>query len=36
MRSDSDYYRLIHIRDNLVKAALFIDDKSFYAVTRAL
>ena len=46
MRSDSDYYRLIHIRDNIVKAALFIeamsyeqfrdDDKSFYAVTRAL
>lgn len=46
MRSDGDTYRLIHIRDNIAKAASFIgtmtyeqfrdDERSFYAVTRAL
>ena len=46
MRSDSDQYRLIHIRDTIAKAKLFVeglwfarfreDEKSFYAVTRAL
>lgn len=46
MRSDGDQYRLIHIRDNIAKAKLFVeglsferfrdDEKSFYAVTRAL
>lgn len=46
MHSDSDRYRLIHIRDNIAKAMLFVeglsyeqfrdDTKSFYAVTRAL
>ncbi len=46
MHSDTDQYRLGHIRDNIAKALLFIegmsyeqfrdDTKSFYAVTRAL
>ena len=46
MRSDSDRYRLIHIRDNIAKAMLFVegmsyeqfrdDAKSLYAATRAL
>ena len=46
MRSDIDHDRLIHIRDNIVKAAMFVeglayeqfrdDAKSFYAATRAL
>ena len=46
MHSDSDHYRLIHIRDNIAKATMFVagmsydqfrnDEKSFYAATRAL